>query len=160
MVRPMTAADREAVLRIVKETGFFTAAEEDVARELIDIYLGQPEQRDYFSVVLEAEDRTPAGFLTYGPTPLTDGTYDLYWMAVAPSAQGRGHGKKLVRWLEDRVKELRGRMILIETSSTSKYFTTRQFYLGLGYKEIARIPDFYRAGDDRVIYAKRHPFKE
>jgi len=156
----MTAADRDAVLRIVKETGFFTAAEEEVARELIDTYLEQPGQRDYFSVGLEGEDRQAAGFLTYGPTPLTDGTYDLYWMAVAPSAQGRGHGKKLVRWLEDRVRELRGRMILIETSSTAKYFATRQFYLGLGYKEVARIPDFYRAGDDRVVYAKHHPFKE
>ena len=160
MVRPMTAADRDAVLRIVKETGFFTAAEEEVARELIDICLEQPGQRDYFSVVSEADGHQTAGYMTFGPTPLTEGTYDLYWMAVAPSAQGLGHGKKMVRWLEDRVRELRGRMILIETSSTAKYFTTRQFYLGLGYKEVARIPDFYRTGDDRLVYAKHYPFKE
>lgn len=31
---------------------------------------------------------------------------------------------------------------------------TRQFYIDLGYKGVARVPEFFRAGDDRVIYAK------
>jgi hypothetical protein len=57
MVRPMTAADRETVLGIIKNTEMFTAAEEEVARELIDIYLQQPGQRDYFSVVTEDDGR-------------------------------------------------------------------------------------------------------
>jgi ribosomal protein S18 acetylase RimI-like enzyme len=160
MVRPMTAADRETVLGIIKNTGMFTDAEEAVARELIDIYLQQPGQREYFSVVTEDDGRRVVGYMTYGPTSLSVGTYDLYWMAVAPSTQGRGHGKELVRWLEGKVRELQGRMILIETSSTPHYAPTRKFYLGLGYKEVARIPDYYKPGDDRVIYTKHYPFKE
>ena len=76
-------------------------------------------------------------------------------MAVSPEAQGRGHGKALVRWLERRIAELGGRLIVIETSSTPHYEPTRKFYLGLGYRETARIPDFYQSGDDRVIYTKR-----
>jgi GNAT superfamily N-acetyltransferase len=75
-------------------------------------------------------------------------------MAVAPSEQGRGRGKELVRWLEAEVGRRNGRVIIIETSSQPKYHGTRQFYIDLEYREVARVPDFYRAGDDRVIYAK------
>ena len=155
MVRPMTDGDRERVLDIIRSTGMFTADEFRVAAELIDITLDQPGQRDYAVVVVEDEDGRVAGYMTYGPTPLTDGTYDLYWMAVSPGHQGRGYGRALVEWLEGRVKEEGGRMIIIETSSTPQYDPTRRFYLGLHYTEVARIPDFYKPGDDRVIYAKR-----
>jgi ribosomal protein S18 acetylase RimI-like enzyme len=154
MIRRMEARDKGAVLGLVRATGFFTPAEVDVAEELIDVFLGKPDQKDYNVVVVEGDGGAPVGYMTWGPTPLAEGAYDLYWMAVAPSEQGRGRGKELVRWLEGEVGSRRGRVIIIETSSQPKYHGTRQFYIDLGYKEVARIPDFYRAGDDRVIYAK------
>jgi ribosomal protein S18 acetylase RimI-like enzyme len=154
MIRPMQTRDKDAVLGIIRATGFFTDAEVGVAEELLDIYLGRPDQKDYDVVVIENGEGAPAGYMTWGPTPLTEGAYDLYWMAVAPSEQGRGRGKELVRWLEAEVGRRGGRVILIETSSQPKYQGTRRFYTDLGYQEVARVPDFYRAGDDRVIYAK------
>jgi ribosomal protein S18 acetylase RimI-like enzyme len=154
MIRPMETRDKSPVLGLVRATGFFTAAEVDIAEELMDVYLGQPGQKDYHVVVVENDDGATAGYMTWGPTPLAEDAYDLYWMAVAPSEQGRGRGKELVRWLEGEVRARDGRMIVIETSSQPKYHGTRQFYIDLGYKEVARVPDFYRAGDDRVIYAK------
>lgn len=156
MIRPMEARDKDAVLGLVRATGFFTEAEVAVAEELMDIYLGRPEQPDYRVVVVEDEAQRVAGYMTWGPTPLAEDAYDLYWMAVAPAEQGKGRGKELVRWLEDEVRRRNGRVIIIETSSQPKYHGTRRFYIDLGYKEVARIPDFYRAGDDRVIYAKYH----
>ncbi len=155
MVRPMNPEDREIVLDIVRATKMFTPAEIPVACELIDIYLGQPEQRDYFLTVVEKEPGAVVGYMAYGPTPLTEGTYDLYWMAVAPEQQGFGFGKELVNWLEKRVAEEGGRMVLIETSSQPRYEPTRRFYAGLGYQEISRIPDFYRQGDDRITFIKQ-----
>jgi ribosomal protein S18 acetylase RimI-like enzyme len=154
MVRPMRREDRERVLEIVQATEMFTPEEIFFAREQVDIYLEQPHQRDYFLVVVEDDSAGVAGYLSYGATPLTEGAYDLYWMAVAPDAQGRGFGRELVRWLEKRVAEAGGRLILIETSSLPKYEPTRRFYLALGYKEISRIPDFYKVGDDRVTYVR------
>jgi GNAT superfamily N-acetyltransferase len=158
MVRPMRPNDKGAVLGLIRATGFFTEAEVGVAEELVDIYFEKPEQKDYDVVVVEGEDAggggAPAGYMTWGPTPLTEGAYDLYWMAVAPAEQGKGRGKELVRWLEAEVAKRQGRVILIETSSQPKYHGTRQFYIDLGYDEVARVHDFYRAGDDRVIYAK------
>jgi len=154
MVRPLKREDRERVLDIVQATEMFTPDEIFFAREQVDIYLDQPHQRDYFLVVSEDAKDGVVGYMSYGPTPLTEGTYDLYWMAVAPSAQGRGFGRELVVWLEKRVAEAGGRLILIETSSQTKYEKTRTFYLGLGYKEASRIPNFYKVGDGRITYVK------
>jgi GNAT superfamily N-acetyltransferase len=154
MVRPLTREDRRTVLEIIHSTGMFTPDEIVVAHELIDITLDQPEQKDYVIVVAEDEGGRVVGYLTYGPTPLAEGTYDLYWMAVRSGEQGRGYGRELLGWLEKAVREAAGRMILIETSSQPKYEKTRRFYSGLGYQEISRIPDFYRKGDDRITFVK------
>ncbi|MEN6559245.1 MAG: GNAT family N-acetyltransferase [Acidobacteriota bacterium] len=154
MIRRMQAGDKAAVLGLVRATGFFTEPEVVVAEELIDVFLDRPEQKDYDVVVVEDQAGAPAGYLTWGPTPLAEDVYDLYWMAVAPAQQGLGRGKEMVRWLEAEVGRRNGRLILIETSSQPKYHGTRQFYIGLGYREVARVPDYYRPGDDRVIYAK------
>lgn len=154
MIRPMERRDKDPVMALVRATGFFTESEVGVAEELIDLYLDEPEQEDYRVVVVEDEKGRTAGYLTWGPTPLAEGVYDLYWMAVAPGEQGKGLGRALVRWLEKQIGEIGGRMIVIETSSQPKYKPTRAFYEGLGYKETARLPDFYKPGDDRIIYTK------
>jgi len=154
MVRPLTNADRELVIDIIKATRFFVPDEIKVAEELIDIYLSQPGQQDYQIVVAEDGKGKVTGYMTYGPTPLTEGTWDLYWIAVSPEVQGQGYGQLLVRYLENEVKKKGGRLVIIETSSQPKYLPTRKFYEKLGYREMARIPDFYRPGDDRVIFGK------
>ena len=154
MVRPMAPSDKPAVMDLIKATDMFTSAEIEVAEELIDIFLLRPDQKDYHVVVVETPDGGVGGYMTWGPTPLAEGAYDLYWMAVSPKQQGRGLGKELVRWLERTVADLDGRLIIIETAGQPKYDPTRQFYLGLGYKEVARVPDFYKPGDDRIIYTK------
>jgi len=154
MLQPLPGGDREQVIGLIKATRFFLPDEIKVAEELIDIYLNQPEQQDYKIEVVEDQTGKVAGYITYGPTPLTEGTWDLYWIAVSPEVQSQGYGRLLVRHLEDEVKENGGRLVIIETSSQPKYLPTRKFYEKLGYREMARIPDFYRSGDDRVIFGK------
>ena len=154
MIRPMEPLDKAPLLEIIRATGFFTPSEVAVAEELMDVYLEKPDQKDYHVVVVENDRKDTAGYMTWGPTPLTEGAYDIYWMAVSPAEQGKGWGKALIRWLEDEIRRRDGRIVVIETSSQPKYLRTRQFYIDLDYKEVARVPDFYRAGDDRVIYAK------
>jgi len=154
MIRPMRAEDKHIVMSFIRETGFFTADEIKVAEELIDIYLNDHGQSDYRIVVIENESGQTVGYLTWGPTPLAEDAYDLYWMAVSPAAQGKGFGKELMRWVEAEISSLDGRLIIIETSSQPKYQPTREFYSKLGYREVARVPDFYRPGDDRIIYVK------
>ena len=107
MIRPMSAPDKPAVMDLIRATDMFTPAEVAVAEELIDIYLATPGQKDYDVVVVEDDAGAVAGYMTWGPTPLAENVYDLYWMAVSPREQGRGRGKELVAWLEDRVPNAR-----------------------------------------------------
>ena len=151
----MVAADRAAVAGIVSRVGNFNEAEKNCALELIDVYLNDPHQQDYRVLVAEDPEGSAGAYACWGPTPLTAGTYDLYWIATDPRFQCRGLGRALVEDIERRVKAARGRLILIETSSKDSYAVTVEFYHRLGYREEARIRDFYDIGDDRFVFAKR-----
>jgi ribosomal protein S18 acetylase RimI-like enzyme len=95
------------------------------------------------------------GYACYGPTPGTDGTFDLYWIAVHPSAQGRGDGSRLLAEVERRLRERDARLLVVETSSRDSYRHTRRFYEARGYTLAARCRDYYAVDDDREIYCKR-----
>ncbi len=154
-IREMRKEDRESVQKILVDTKKFTQEEIDVAMETIDIYLNNHSPKDYFIFTAVLEDNSVAGFINFGLVPITEGTYDIYWIAVDPACQGRGMGTVLVSFAEEKIKAMEGHMICIETSSTEKYLPTQQFYEKLGYVLESRIRDFYRIGDDRMIYIKR-----
>jgi len=125
-----------------------------VAEELIDCYLENPFDSGYHILVAEV-DSTVAGYVCYGPAPLTEGTWDIYWVAVAREKQGQGIGSALMKSAEKEIMKAKGRLSIIETSSTPAYEKTRHFHISQGYKVIARIPDFYVPGDDKLILRKR-----
>lgn len=154
-IRPMLEDDRQAVQEVIHSTGIFTAEDERIALELVDTYLSwSDEPGDYEVDVIENSAGRAAGFVCYGPTPLTEGTMDLYWLAVHAGNQKQGLGKALLNWVEKTVAERKTRLIVIETSSSAPYVATRRFYERMGYAETARVRDFYRPGDDRIIYCK------
>jgi ribosomal protein S18 acetylase RimI-like enzyme len=95
------------------------------------------------------------GYACYGPTPDTDRTFDLYWIAVDPDAQGGGGGTRLLTEVERRLQGQNARMLIVETSSRSEYAPTRHFYEKRGYAEAARVREFYAPLDDRIIFTKR-----
>lgn len=154
-IRKMIAQDRDVIFEILEKTIMFTQAEIDVAMELIDIFLTNKQQKDYIIYIAENERKEVVGYVCYGPTPATEGTFDLYWIAVSPKMQGKGIGKELLIFTEQEVLRQNGRLIIIETSSQPKYTPTQQFYLKNNYQVEARIKDFYSPGDDRLIFVKR-----
>ena len=98
------------------------------------------------------------GYACYGPTPGTDRTYDLYWIAVDAASQRAGIGTILLDEVERRLQGQHARLLVIETSSRSDYARTRAFYERRGYADTARVAEFYAPGDDRIILTKRfHP---
>ncbi len=153
-IRKMKPADRGPIYEILQQTDMFTLPEINVAMELLDAYLFNKEQKDYLVYAAISADDEVAGYVCFGPTPATEGTYDLYWIAVSPAAQNRGIGKQMLRFVENEILHLNGRLIIIETSSQDKYRPTQQFYLNNGYLLEAQIKDFYRIGDDRLIFVK------
>jgi GNAT superfamily N-acetyltransferase len=150
----MAKKDKPALMALLRSTPEFKPAEVAVAEEVIDSYLADPAGSGYSTLVAEA-DSVINGYISYGPTPLTKGTWDIYWMAVSVEKQGKGTGGALLAYAEDRIKEAGGRLIIIETSSQPGYEKTRRFYLNNGYDAACRLPDFYAPGDDRLILQKR-----
>lgn len=157
-IRPLRARDRPAVARILHSTGNFTPNEIATALELVDAWLATGAASGYYCAVLDtsadADQGDVQGYVCYGPTPLTDSTYDLYWIAVDRAAQGRGFGRLLLQTTELEVRRQGGSLLLIETSSQESYGNTIQFYERTGYSLVARIANFYRAGDDKLVFAK------
>ncbi len=146
--------DREAILRFVESTGYFRPGEVAIATEVLDDALGAGPEGHYQSFTAEGPDGRPDGWVCFGPTPCTEGTFDVYWIAVAPGRQGRGLGKALMAHAEQLIAKRGGRLVVVETSGAERYLATRQFYLRVGYQEAARIPDFYAPGDDKVVFTK------
>jgi ribosomal protein S18 acetylase RimI-like enzyme len=155
-MRSLERTDLPELTRILRDTGAFTAVEVDCAVELLNIVLDQPEQTDYLVVVAEHQGR-PAGYVLYGPVPLTEGAFDLYWIATDPLVQGLGLGRQLMTSAEADARRRGARFMALETSSQGHYQRTRRFYDQAGYVEEARLRDFYRPGDDRITYVKRFP---
>jgi len=159
-IRPMVAADRSGVFRILENAGNFTPEEVGTALELIDEWLDLGEHSGYLTYVLDARDEESSevlGYVCFGPTPLTESTYDLYWIAVDKSKHRGGVGKRLLKFAEEEIVRRGGQMLLAETSSQETYGGTIQFYEKTGYDLVGKIKEYYKPGDDKLIFAKRLP---
>jgi ribosomal protein S18 acetylase RimI-like enzyme len=153
----MSPADRTRVGEILRGTGQFREKEVAVALELFDAAFGiggLAFDPDYEFVGAYGANGVLQGYACYGPTSGTDRAYDLYWIAVAREAAGRGVGSALLAEVESRLLARGARLMLIETSSRTDYAATRGFYQARGYREQARVKDFYAPDDDRVMLTK------
>jgi ribosomal protein S18 acetylase RimI-like enzyme len=149
-LRPLSPADRRRIEEITRAVRVFRKDEVPVALEVFDgAVAGSPDYVALGAVL----DELLVGWICWGPTPCTLGTYDLYWMAVDPAAQGVGIGSSLLRAMEGRLAGS-ARLIVVETAGRPDYRPTRAFYEALGYRKAAIIPDFYAPGDDQVVYVK------
>ena len=152
--------DRARLADLLVDTGAFHTEEVDVALSLFDLTHGASDSGaddapvDYEFVGAFDGDHL-VGYACYGATPATEGTYDLYWLAVDPAMQGRGVGRALVREVEAKLAGRGGRLLVVETSSRPDYDGTRKFYARSGYVEAARVRDFYAPADDRILLTTR-----
>ena len=154
MIRVATKEDGPKIHAIDAATSVFSQEEVECVDELWEEYLAQgPEKSGYYFIV-EKEDGQVLGYACYGPRALTDRTYDLYWIAVGPNARRGGVGRGLLAATEAAVRSQGGRLLIVETSGLPKYEPTRTFYLATGYILEATLKDFYRDGDDLVIFTK------
>ncbi len=153
-MRKLRHDDIPLLEEILVATAAFTDDEVAIALELLETVLNDPNQQDYEVAVADIGDHV-AGYVLFGPVPLTEGNYDLYWIAVDPNSQGSGIGRRLMKHVEEQVRQRGGRLLCLETSSQGGYMRTRKFYEQAGYVEESCIRDFYKPGDDRLTYVKR-----
>lgn len=160
-------AERVVEIRaLVRATGFFSEEEERIAAELAEESLVKGALSGYEFVFAQhgaqhrnREECNPQeggirGYGCFGAVPGTEGSYDLYWIVVHPEHQGRGLGSALVEETLRRVRQRGGRALYAETSGRSQYEPTRRFYERQGFKKAACFKDFYKIGDDKVVYVR------
>jgi ribosomal protein S18 acetylase RimI-like enzyme len=149
IVRYPTAGDRRVIHEALVRSGAFSGEEIRVAIDMFDAGLAG----DYSLLGIEAGGALQA-YACFGKASLTECSWYLYWICVDPAAQGTGVGRMLQRSVEDRVRELGGERLVLETSGRPDYDRSRRFYERAGYTLHGRIPDFYKPGDDCLIYCK------
>lgn len=154
MIEPAREQDGPAIVKIAERAGNFTPLEVATVQELWDAAQSQGSAASGYYFIVYREGERVGGFACYGPTSLTEGTYDLFWIAVDPDFRRRGLGRELMRWVEEKVARLGGHLLVVETSGSADYAPTRDFYLSCGYQAEATIRDFYGIGDDLVIFTK------
>ena len=148
-IRSVAAADREDVRDMLAACGLFSAEEMQVALEMMDSGLNGE-----YSLVGAERDGRLRGYACVGKAALTLSSWYLYWICVHPDAQRAGVGRLLQEHIEEVVRDSGGDRLVLETSGRRDYERTRRFYDRAGFAPVGRIPDFYKPGDDCVIYVK------
>ncbi len=157
VIRRAVQADKGKIEKILRQRNTFTETEVQVALDVFEDALSHPAKRDYriFCACDNADE--VLGYICFGPIPLTEGSYDLYWIAVDENFWGTGIATKLLQSMENALQEEGARKVYIDTSSTPPYKAARSFYKSNGYAVVCVLTDFYRIGDDRVIFMKQIP---
>ena len=152
MIRPATPDDKKALMAIANAIGLFSPQElEELGGMLAEYFDGNLGSEHFW---LTYDDGAPVGVAYYAPEQYADGMWNLYFIAVHPDRQGEGLGRKLLRYVEQTLAKRGERLLLVETSGLPNFKQTRAFYLKNGYDEEARIREFYKAGDDKIIFRK------
>jgi ribosomal protein S18 acetylase RimI-like enzyme len=155
MISTATKADKAQIQDITARAGVFSQEEIDSVPVMFDEYLRYGTEGDGYHFIVYRENDQVLGYAIFGYRDLTEGVYDLYWIAVDPNARRKGVGRALIIACEEAVHELGGHLLIAETSGTAEYAFTREFYVRMGYVNEATIRDFYKPGDDLKIYTKR-----
>ena len=150
-VRKTVRQDAAGVLRLAAAEPLFSREDREVVEELLFDYLEETEPGDYRYLTAIDGGRV-VGFACYGPTPLTHGTFDLYWICVSRRQRRRGYGLALLKGVIRGVRHEGGHLIVLDTSARRSFAPTRSFYEAAGFKSSARVPAFYGRGDDLVMY--------
>ncbi len=154
MIGIATSEDGPQIHAIDAKTAVFSPEEVETVDELWAEYQAQGPERSGYYFIVDRQDEQVLGYACYGPRALTDRTYDLYWIAVSPDARRAGVGRGLLSATEEAIRKLGGRLLIVETSGLPQYEPTRSFYLATGYAREATLKDFYKDGDDLVIFTK------
>jgi ribosomal protein S18 acetylase RimI-like enzyme len=151
----VNADDPNFIRKLVKHSAVFNEIEVNIAGELAEAVLDGSDT-SYKFIFLRDQSGVPVAYSCYGEIPLTDKRYDLYWIVVSPDYQNLGLAKKLIEETNKDVMALGGKQIYAETSGTELYAPARSFYLKNEFTQVARYPDFYRDGDDKVVFVKNY----
>lgn len=159
MIFQMRQEDRKFILQILQSNQNFNETEVDAGMEVVDDYL---EGDNDYKIFIDEDNyssnppRGPNGFIAFAKRPLTEGTWDIYWIAVNSQLHSQGVGTRLIQYAEEYIKtwDKQANLIILETSGREGYNKERKFYEKNGYTNLVEIKDFYKQNDSLCIFGK------
>ncbi len=148
-IRPVTRGDVPGLKALIDANGLFPS--EMLDDMMASYFRGEPGREDSW---LTDDDGGHITIAYYAPERMTSGTWNLYLIAVDPRCQSQGRGAAMMAYVERALAERGERILLVETSGLPEFERTRAFYRRIGYAEEGRIRDFYKQGEDKVIFRK------
>ena len=147
-IRSIVPGDIPALKQVIDRNELFPSQMLD---GMVSDYFDNPETSDLWFTF---EKEKPVAIAYVAPEKMTEGTWNLYLIAVAPDLQGKGIGRSIVQYVENTLRAKGERILLVETSGLDEFKRTRIFYDKCGYEQEARIRDFYQAGEDKIVFRK------
>ena len=154
-IRAPLEEEGQAIVSVAKKIKHFSHEDINCIEDLWKESLHSDTDPDRYHFIIAKNAKQVLGFACYGHRPLTEGTYDFYWLGVDPTFQKKGIGRALIEQVENEIRDKKGYLLIIETSSLEAFSLPRAIYISFGYQLVAQIPDFYKPGDGLVIYTKK-----
>jgi ribosomal protein S18 acetylase RimI-like enzyme len=152
MIRLSTLDDTTALIALAAASGLFEPSQTEDLAQMLDRHFSSENQTQ--DIWLTDYDNEPVGMAYIAPERMTEGTWNLYLIAVHPDRQKQGRGKALLSYVEQMLIERGERILLVETAGTDDFEYVREFYRQNGYEEEARIREFYTTGVDKIVFRK------
>lgn len=149
-IRPIIQTDIPYLKEVLDSIELFPA---EILEDMISDFFTNPDNEEIWFTATDNDIPISLGYCA--PEKLTDGTFNLYAIGVKNNLQGKGIGKLMMAYIEHELKQKGHRILMVETSSTDDFVLTRKFYENIDYTKEAVIRDFWKDGDDKVIYVKR-----
>jgi ribosomal protein S18 acetylase RimI-like enzyme len=150
MIRNTIEQDLPVLKKVIDSTGLFPS---EFLDDMTADFFSNPESADVW--LTKEEAGVPVAIAYYAPERLTEGTYNLYLIAVRKEDQGKGMGAEIMKYVETKLQQAGHRVLLVETSSLPEFEATRNFYEKLRYIKEATIHDFYKEGEHKIIFWKK-----
>lgn len=149
-IRPVIKSDLDGLRKVVDSSELFPS---EYLEEMISDYFNNPETQDIWFTYIDNNKQVAIGYCV--PEKLTDGTYNLLAIGVSQDSQGTGIASQMMNYIEQLLKQKDGRILIVETSSDDAQIGARNFYKKIGYSQAAVIKDFWKDGEDKIVYWKR-----
>lgn len=146
-IRKAIAADLPALELVIASTGLFPP---ELLAGMMESYLANPDGPDQWLTIRQEEQVIAVAY--FAPERLTEGTWNLYLIAIEAGHQG--HGRTIMQYVEEQLRSASQRLLLVETSGLPEFQYQRDFYARCGYVHEATIRDFYEPGNDKIVFWK------
>lgn len=148
-IRPTAPSDIPALQTVLDLTGLFPS---EMLPEMIYGFLKNDAPQDLWLTAVV--DDLPLGLCYARPEPLSEGTWNMFALAVHPDHQRRGLGCALTDATEQHLAATGARQLIVDTSGTAEFAQTRLFYARRGYVQEAILRAYWAKGDDKVTFSK------